>query len=594
MYTDIAGITGITNNRSDWLPRGVSMPLFNLIACVLALLIAQQAAAVSDVQDPDALQMDKLVYLEQNWSESDREWFYFTDQGSRLMSYDIFLNLEQPDRDMLFRDPLYLLGFGLLPASTSKLNPDGLPVGFSRNDDALGLTCAACHTQQIRYKNRYMRIDGGQAMLDLQKFLVELERSMHATLVDKGKFSRFAERMLGAEPDAMVVQALRSRLEAEYTNRQRNNRANKTSVPYGYARLDAFGAILNKGLSLAGVDNNFNEPDAPTSYPYLWDTPQHDYVEWDGSQSNSDIGALARNVGEVIGVFGQVQPQTKKWLGVIDGGYPSSIQARNLRALEMKVAELYSPLWPDIFPEIDRSRAKQGRALYARYCLACHLDIDRIDPDRKIKVRMSTLETIQTDPLMARNAIMQRGKTGIFEGRPRFYTVGEILGKEAPALYIVNNVMGGVLKNNPVQSLLAIRDAGKMGHPDEIHPPKYVDGEIIERGQEVSERALLAYKARPMNGIWAGAPYLHNGSVPNLYELMLPAAERSTTFYIGAWDYDPVKVGYVDESRPGSFYFDTTLRGNSNAGHEYGTGADGLPRLSDDKIWAIVEYMKTL
>ena len=84
---------------------------------------------------------------------------------------------------------------------------------------------------------------------------------------------------------------------------------------------------------------------------------------------------------------------------------------------------------------------------------------------------MSTLEKIGTDPLMARNAIFQRGKTGRFEGRPRFYTVGEILGEEAPALYIVNNVMGGVLKNNPLQSLLAIRDAGKLGHPDEIHPP---------------------------------------------------------------------------------------------------------------------------
>ena len=133
-----------------------------------------------------------------------------------------------------------------------------------------------------------------------------------------------------------------------------------------------------------------------------------------------------------------------------------------------------------------------------------------------------------------------------------------------------------------------------MGHPEEIHPPKYLDGEILARGEEVSDRALLAYKARPLNGIWTGAPYLHNGSVPNLYELMLPAAERSRTFYVGSWEYDPVRVGYVNQPAPGAFLVDTGLPGNSNAGHEYGTGGDGLPVLTDEEIWALVEYMKTL
>jgi len=154
--------------------------------------------------------------------------------------------------------------------------------------------------------------------------------------------------------------------------------------------------------------------------------------------------------------------------------------------------------------------------------------------------------------------------------------------------------MVGVLKNSIIQTLLAKRDAEKMGHPDVIHPPKYVDGEIIERGKEVSERALLAYKARPLNGIWSGGPYLHNGSVPNLYQLMLPAEQRVKSFYIGSWEFDPVNVGYISTETPGSFFFDTRLEGNSNAGHEYGTGIDGLPVISEDDIWNLVEYMKTL
>ena len=154
--------------------------------------------------------------------------------------------------------------------------------------------------------------------------------------------------------------------------------------------------------------------------------------------------------------------------------------------------------------------------------------------------------------------------------------------------------MVGVLKNNPLQVLLARRDARKLGHGEEIHPPKNLDGEIMEHGTETSEKALLAYKARPLNGIWTGAPYLHNGSVPNLYQLLLPANKRDKAFYIGSWEFDPVNVGYVTNEAPGAFFFDTSLPGNSNSGHEYGTGYDGLPPLTEDEIWALVEYMKTL
>ena len=50
----------------------------------------------------------------------------------------------------------------------------------------------------------------------------------------------------------------------------------------------------------------------------------------------------------------------------------------------------------------------------------------------------------------------------------------------------------------------------------------------------------------------------------------------------------------MDDRREGSFLFDTTLTGNGNAGHEYGTGGDGLRTLTKDEIWDVVEYMKTL
>ncbi|MGI9228381.1 MAG: di-heme-cytochrome C peroxidase, partial [Gammaproteobacteria bacterium] len=309
---------------------------------------------------------------------------------------------------------------------------------------------------------------------------------------------------------------------------------------------------------------------------------------WNGAQSNSGVGALARNVGEVIGVFGEVDTTATRWLGFYDAGYPSSIATDNLRAIEKHVSKLHSPLWPDFFPAIDRKQVAQGRDLFRQHCSNCHLDIDRTDPERLVKVRMSTLKHIQTDPLMAENTLNHRGKSGILQGKLRYYFAGPVIGEEEPSILMLNNLMVGVLKNNPLQAFLAKRDARALGHPEQVYPPKYVDGAIIESGQEVSDRALLAYKARPLNGVWSSAPYLHNGSVPNLYELLLPVARRSQQFYIGSWDYDPVKVGYLQQAQPGAFLFDTGVPGNSNSGHEYGTA------LSEDQIWALVEYLKTL
>ena len=88
-------------------------------------------------------------------------------------------------------------------------------------------------------------------------------------------------------------------------------------------------------------------------------------------------------------------------------------------------------------------------------------------------------------------------------------------------------------------------------------------------------REPLAYKARPHNGIWATPPYLHNGSVPNLFELLSPAAERSKVFYLGNKQFDPVKLGLDTSPLKGATEFHVDLPGNSNAGHEFNDGPKG-------------------
>jgi len=534
------------------------------------------------------------LFLEQNWDDDDREYFYFTDQGSRLIPYDLFLNLEQADSDELLRDDDKMMSFGFLPVAKSDNNPDGLPIGLARNGDHMGITCAACHTQEIKYNDQFIRIDGGQSFLDLRFFLKELTASIKSTLNDSEKLARIEAKLLGDNASQQDKDDLKAALETQFKKRMTYATINHSNTPYGFTRLDAFGAILNKALSATAVPNNFNEPNAATSFPYIWDSPQSDYVEWNGSQANTGVGALARNIGEAIGVFGELSTDTTYWLGLIDGGYPSSIQADNLRGLEKITAKLHSPLWPEQFPAVDEQLVKVGRGLYEQHCLECHLDIDRTDPLRKIQVRMSTIGEVKTDALMAENAIGHRGQTGIFNDRKKFYFAGPELGEENRAIYVANNLMIGVLKNNPLQAKLAKRDAAALGHEDVVHPPKYVDGEIIEHGQEVSDHALLAYKARPLNGVWSSAPYLHNGAVHNMYQLLLPAAERDSKFFLGSWEYDPATLGYVNEAGNNSFLFDTSLPGNSNAGHEYGSGAYGKPALTEEQRWALVEYLKTL
>ncbi|WP_224049959.1 di-heme-cytochrome C peroxidase [Pseudomonas aeruginosa] len=104
-----------------------------------------------------------------------------------------------------------------------------------------------------------------------------------------------------------------------------------------------------------------------------------------------------------------------------------------------------------------------------------------------------------------------------------------------------------------------------------------------------TEHPFLGYIARPLNGIWATAPYLHNGSVPSLYDLLLPQEQRPATFYTGSHEFDPSRVGYLTAPGPdNAFLFDTHLEGNSNAGHDFAREYDESQRL------ALLEYLKTL
>lgn len=512
------------------------------------------------------------INLAQGWSEEQQQWFWFSSQGSRLLPYDWFMALEQAGSQEPFRSDAHMRQLGYLIEEPSPANPDGLPVGFAKDTDSsqawMGLTCAACHTNQVDYQGTGMRIDGGPTLADAFRFFDELAAAMKATATDDAKFERFARQVLGQGSSQESAQTLRADLDAAADVLLKRQSEDKPPHPYGYARLDAFGAIFNQVLAAdLGVPENYMPSNAPVSYPFIWDTPQSDLVQWNGSAPNhGPAGPLARNVGEVLGVYGQVEVTPGSGLA----GYPSSVQVAALGKLEETLDDLQSPLWPaEVLPAVDQAKASQGQALYQQHCAGCHALIDRTDPNRRITAVMTPVDELGTDPTMADNFVNRTGKTGPLQGHKVMVLLGQTFGEEATGFDILENVVIGTI----------------LGH-------KLEDAEaILEERMKVKAAATFdprSYKARPLNGIWATAPYLHNGSVPSLWQLLQPADQRVKQFYVGSREFDPVNVGFDTAPFEGGFLFDTTLPANSNAGHTYGT------RLSEADRWALVEYLKTL
>jgi mono/diheme cytochrome c family protein len=103
-------------------------------------------------------------------------------------------------------------------------------------------------------------------------------------------------------------------------------------------------------------------------------------------------------------------------------------------------------------------------------------------------------------------------------------------------------------------------------------------------------RKTDGYANQPLDGIWIKAPYLHNGSVPDMVSLLEPAAKRPKVFYRNYDVYDYDRVGFVTsgpDAEAVGWRYDTSVRGNGNQGHEYGTSLPAREKA------ALIEYLKT-
>ncbi len=570
------------------------MNIKKLAVSMMGLLATVSVYGSEPNLESSNIEHKSLVFLDQQWTDAERERFYFTPQGSYFIPYTWYLALESAHKHQPFNEPRNIRRYGyLVDEQFSSANPDRLPVGFAkepveRGQAWLGYTCAACHTNDIRYEGKTIRIDGAPTMADFTAFVDGLNAALDSTLENKKRFDRFARAVLGKKGDSTERAALRYQV-ADHTAWLKGfaNRSRPTHA-YGAGRVDAFGVIMNEvfGQDL-GMSENIKVPDAPVSYPFLWGTPQHDFVQWNGSAFNP----FGRNVGEVLGTFGRVNLDiTSPTFG------KTTARARELFELERLVAKLDKPKWPeDLLGSIDQASAFRGQALYNQprngeeSCADCHSLPDSAGrypstpPEENlfgvtfIKTHMVPLADIGTDPLMATNFSLRSIKTGnVAPILPAPFTGAE----ELPAPLLLSILVGTAAQNSILEAQPPFSQLERI--------------ELIGYRQKAaglppySPPNLLAYRARPLDGIWATAPYLHNGSVPSLYELLLPPAQRSQVFYVGNREFDTENVGFKSERRNHGFRLDTQLPGNSNAGHLYGTDLD------DDERRDLLEFLKTL
>jgi len=557
---------------------------------------------VSQVPNPVS---NEVKFLDQGWTESQRQNFYTLSQGSQVMPLAWFTALERPESEDLFlSDSLSRFGYLRNPAS-----PDHLPVGFTKDENAgtwVGLTCAACHTSQIEKNGVTLQIDGGPTNADLFSFLSELDKALRASVADDAKFTRFAARVAASTPKAQ--RDLRNQLTRFSAYFSTLVQASTPDHAWGPGRTDAFGMIFNRvsaiDLSDAPVwawfkplEENNQTPNAPVSYPFLWSTSRENYVQWNAIAPNTlKYERLERNVVEALGVFGRINLAKSSSL---NPGYRSTVNATNQWQLEENLVHfLKSPKWPQaILGPIDPVKVNQGETLFKQHCRTCHALADR-NSTTAIRVKPTPLAEVATDPAMTTMVACRTVDTGTLAGSRQPPLTGRKLEQTDFVTNLAASIGVGVIEN----WLLTRAKTGAVSSPTAATAgttktkTRKSAAEILQNipwpfrtatgPAGPCQESLKVYKAGPLNGIWATAPYLHNGSVPNLYQLLLPAAQRSANFKVGGRKFDSVHVGFDTED--GSFPFDTTLPGNSNGGHPYGT------QLTDPERLQLVEYLKTL
>lgn len=295
---------------------------------------------------------------------------------------------------------------------------------------------------------------------------------------------------------------------------------------------------------------------AVVDLPAVWRQDTREYAQYDGTIRDP----FFRNLGATMGVSGNVANEANRTPGcrgpIQDCTDQHDLNTANAYFTASFVTRLEAPKYPFA---VDRTRAARGEALFAKHCASCHSMPEgwsRAITPRTVRVPLT--EDIGADPQRAR----QLDSDGI--------------GKVAAQL------KRACKDGDRVQGPISVPESACDVDPKEIL---------------FDSTSNPGYVGQALTGIWATAPYLHNGSVPNLRALLVPSL-RPAKFWRGNLSYDTKNLGWVNAREPGvstSAVYDTSLFGNSNLGHS-------APVMLGDKDWGadpaalddLLEYLKTL
>jgi len=498
------------------------------------------------------------------------------------------------------------------------------------------VTCAACHTGNLLVGKAdgtsvSIRIDGGQGMhaftaANMPHFVPVLLASMTSTLVNPVKFNRFALNVLGAdfyrEGKGPLREEFKKTFKALLDMGITETSHHLVTVQEGYARTDALSRIANRVFGDHITPDNYGLINAPVNYPPLWDIWKFDWVQYSGSVAQP----MARNLGESLGVganydfFDTYQRPIPK-----SDRYTTTTRMLDLHKLELALRRLRPPVWlEDPLGVIDMDKAVKGGVAFIRTCQGCH--------------------EIGTDATAAVNFV--RRKFDLTKSGLSIEEVADVVGHEMNLMSErklaydfpdVNAACSATPREVEAGTCDAWDAANKAEQDATTQALDSVDLAAITNGQALNYYGLLmkrmlykeggfseaeiadlngfgaldlpqvklAYKARPLAGSWATAPYLHNGSVRNLYQLLSPQHERDRKFFIGRPEFDPVQVGLkLADRKDGGFWLDTSINGNANTGHEFRAGYTewkpgnapqfGVigPAYTADERYEIIEYIK--
>ena len=539
------------------------------------------------------LAASRVIFLDQgpDWTETARSDFYSRDQGSRVMPLRWMQALKQPNGEPFMAESLGRYGY--LPNSTNPGMPIGFTVAGSSGSEAIGLTCSACHTRQIAVADTAYRVDGGPAIVDFQSFLADLDTAVNTILTNEAAFLEFAQTVLGHLPTPEERAGLRQDVNDWFVPYHvLMTRALPENV-WGPGRLDAVAMIFNRvtGLDIGPTPTrvtvgNIRRADAPVRYPFLWNSPIQDKTQWPGFADNgNDILGLSRNLGEVYGVFAVYRPRKDRWhlLGV-DYLNENSANFRGLNALEGLVKKIGPPKWPF---SIDQVLAKQGEVIYGRGtdqggCAECHGIRPGATRFFEKRTWATPIQDVGTDT-REYDILGWTADSGILNGAEIPLVISRLQPRDKSMKILGISVVGSIL-----QQYVPLTVQQVQTRPRSTLTPETTD----LKGAFDLTPVSPAYEARVLAGIWATAPYLHNGSVPTLADLLKPANERPAAFQVGP-AYDPVNVGLARDQT----IFNHTRRttdcsdrnsGNSRCGHEFGT------QLAPAEKRALLEYLKVL